>query len=136
MIVYKVCRMELTKNRNKYIWVSAFVGRYEKNNPLKMQYALKKTIIAPVGRLFVFDTLKNARNFKQGQGLSIIFECETPKAYKLHRRMYQNSDKINELARIWWRGIKADGSVCDCRMPPEGTLTCKTLKVLRKVKED
>ena len=131
MKIWKVVR----KSRGNL--VSAFVGREGYQHPFVATYEEGKETTAPVGRLFAFDSLNAATywlHMQNGRSDLVLYEAETTKFYRLRRPIYQNQYFIQEYSKAWWANqLTLEVGKNNVAMPPTGTITCKSLTLLRPV---
>ena len=131
MKVYKVVSVEDGKR------VSAHVFRV---NSLRVVYPVGKPTTTRVGKLFAFNTLKNARKFRVGIG-NEIWKAEATGVTRMRRHLWTtvSTDITRILDEFWAKGARLTNKIRDrfglesmARNP--GTVLCDSITLMRRVK--
>lgn len=107
-------------------------ARWWPRNLSRIHYKINEWITPDIGKIFIFDTLKNAIEFHYGFDNEKIYKCvvknPTKAEYYLNNSnssiedFWKNYNKPTELAKI--NGVAE---------PPKGTIYCDAVKLLEEV---
>ena len=98
------------------------------NGEYVVKYEIGKKAYPAIGKLFVFDTLENAREFA-GHG---IFKCRFKKSK--YQRKYIPTDRRSGAIELFWRNnIRSLRSQLFFIHPPEGTIFADWVELIEEV---
>jgi hypothetical protein len=118
MIVYKVVRKERGLLFSARAWKEGF----------KLNYIPNVNTKPKIGRILAFDTLENAKDFREFD--EQIWKCYTRRVKPCPPILSFSSDLLPDIVRLFWKGGIHN---CNCTVAPKGSVSCSSLMLVKRV---
>lgn len=125
MIVYKVVRV----TDGKLTSAIPRTGPYSTRRVACLRYSKSKVTRPKFGKLFAFDSLSHARMFSSNLPGTEVWEATAPEAERI-TIISSDGGKCLSRFKMFWLGI--DLAEKETMTPPDGTVVCPELTLIRK----
>lgn len=139
-------KLKKTKSKIRYVYKivihncsdndDVFVSGYTQYNALK--YVVNKQTLPFIGKLFAFKTLRQAKEYHshtiESPNPRKIFKATATGVEAIKRRI-GFKDITPEDCKMFWEGLDPFHSTWESQSPPEGTMVCDSITLLKIVHE-